>query len=228
MGLTCIPSWTPRPRLLPRPRPRSFFYPHLSSFAIWTNSSLTNVASIGCGDDATSNTMGGVDGTSIGVIRVSSTGGGLMSVDDASPRTNVCVVLLVWAAPFLVHTPPDRVMDDIGCWWGGRLPLMWAHSLLVHTLLDWVMDDIGCWWGGGLMSFNGCTQVTTGVCLISLVRGPCRVGRTSPDRGWSCVVASTLNGASKWSISCMASNTYIVCECGNHLEVQYHISGVCW
>ena len=59
------------------------------------------------------------------------------------------------------------------------------------------------------MSVDGRTQATTGVCLISLIRGPCRVGRTSPDEGWSCVVASTLNGASKRSISCMASNTII-------------------
>ena len=56
------------------------------------------------------------------------------------------------------------------------------------------------------MSVDGRTQETTVVCLISLVQGPHRVGRTSPDRGWSCVVASTLNGASKQSISCMASN----------------------
>ena len=59
------------------------------------------------------------------------------------------------------------------------------------------------------MSINGRTWATTGVCLISLVRGPHRVGHTSPNRGWSCVVASTLNGASKRSISCMASNTVV-------------------
>ena len=79
------------------------------------------------------------------------------------------------------------------------------------------------------MSVNGCTRATTGVCLISHVRGPRRVSRTSPDGGWSCVVASTLNGASKRSISCMASNTVVhSLRMQNHLEVQYHISGVCW
>ena len=46
------------------------------------------------------------------------------------------------------------------------------------------------------MSFDSRTQVTIGVCLISLVRGPCLVGRASLNRGWNCVVASTLNGAS--------------------------------
>ena len=59
------------------------------------------------------------------------------------------------------------------------------------------------------MSIDGRTWATTGVCLISLIRGPRCVGRTSPDRGWSCVVASTLNGASKRSISCMDSNTVV-------------------
>ena len=47
------------------------------------------------------------------------------------------------------------------------------------------------------MSVDGRTRATTGVCLIFLVRGPHRVGRTSPDGDWSCVVVSTLNGASK-------------------------------
>ena len=59
------------------------------------------------------------------------------------------------------------------------------------------------------MSVDGRTRATTNVCLISLARGPHRVGHTSPDRGWSCVVASTLNGASKRSISCMTSNTVV-------------------
>ena len=59
------------------------------------------------------------------------------------------------------------------------------------------------------MSIDGRTQATLGVCLISLVRGPCCVGHTSPDGDWSCVVASTLNGESKRSISCMASNTVV-------------------
>ena len=59
------------------------------------------------------------------------------------------------------------------------------------------------------MTVDGCTQATTGICLISLIRGTRHVGRTSPDRCWSCVVASTLNGASKQSISCMASNTVV-------------------
>ena len=115
MGLTSIPLWAQRPRLPPRPPPQSFFCPYWSSFAIWTNSSSTNVASINCGDDATSGTIGGVDDTSIGVIGVSSTGGGLMSIDGASLRTNVCLVPFVWAPSPLVHTPLDRVMNDIGC-----------------------------------------------------------------------------------------------------------------
>ena len=59
------------------------------------------------------------------------------------------------------------------------------------------------------MSIDGRTRATTNVCLISLVRGPHRVGHTSPNRGWSCVVASTLNGASKRSILCMTSNTVV-------------------
>ena len=59
------------------------------------------------------------------------------------------------------------------------------------------------------MSVNGRTRATTGVCLISLVRGPRCVGHTSLDEGWSCVVASTLNGASKRSISCIAFNTVV-------------------
>ena len=59
------------------------------------------------------------------------------------------------------------------------------------------------------MSINGRTWATTGVCLISLVRGTRRVSRTAPDQGWSCVVASTLNEASKRSISCMAFNTVV-------------------
>ena len=183
MGLTCTPPWARRPRLLPCPRPcrqpRSFFCPRWSSFAIWTNSSSTNVASISCGDDATSGTTGVVDGTSIGVIGVSSIGDELMSIDGASLRTNVCLVPLVWAPPHLVYTPHNIVMDDIGYWWGG------------------------------LMSVDGRTQETNVVCLISLVWGPHRVGHTSPDWGWSCVVASTLNGESKRSISCMASNTVV-------------------
>ena len=59
------------------------------------------------------------------------------------------------------------------------------------------------------MSIDGRTRATTSVCLISLIRGPCRVGHTSLDGGWSYVVASTLNGASKQSISCMAFNTVV-------------------
>ena len=59
------------------------------------------------------------------------------------------------------------------------------------------------------MSIDGRARATTGVCLISLLRGPRPVGRTSPDRGWSYVVASTLNEASKRSISCMASNIVV-------------------
>ena len=59
------------------------------------------------------------------------------------------------------------------------------------------------------MSINGRTEETTGVCLIFLIRGPRCVGHTSLDRGWSCAVASTLNGASKQSISCMDSNTVV-------------------
>ena len=54
------------------------------------------------------------------------------------------------------------------------------------------------------MLVDGRTQATIGVCLISHVRGPRHVGRTSPDQVWSCVVAS------KRSISC-----------------KYYISGVC-
>ena len=53
------------------------------------------MASIGCGDDATSGTTGGVDGTSTGVIGVSLTCGGLMSIDGVSLKTDVCLVLLV-------------------------------------------------------------------------------------------------------------------------------------
>ena len=112
MGLTCTPPWAQQPHLLPRPRPRSFFYLYWSSFVIWTNSSSTNIASIGCGDDATSGTTGGVHDTSIGVIEVSSTGGGLMLVDGASLRTDVCLVPLVWAPPPLIRTPHNRVMDE--------------------------------------------------------------------------------------------------------------------
>lgn len=59
------------------------------------------------------------------------------------------------------------------------------------------------------MSIDGRARATTGVCLISLPRGPRPVGRTSLDQGWSYVVASTLNEASKRSISCMASNTVV-------------------
>ena len=59
------------------------------------------------------------------------------------------------------------------------------------------------------MSVDGRTQETTVVCLISLVQGPHRVGRISPNGGWSCIVASTLNEASKRSISCMAFNTVV-------------------
>ena len=59
------------------------------------------------------------------------------------------------------------------------------------------------------MPVDGRTQDTIGVGLISLVRGPRRLDRTSPDEGWSYVVASILNGASKRSISCMASNTVV-------------------
>ena len=157
-----------------------FFCFRWSSFAIWTNSSSTNVASISCGDDATSGTTGGVDGTFTDVIGVSSTCGGLMSINGVSLRTDVCLVLLVWA-------PPP----------------------LVRTYLDWVMDDIDYWWGSGLMSIDGCAQATTGVCLIFLMPGPRPIGRTCPDWGWGCVVTSTLNGASKRFISCMASNTVV-------------------
>ena len=41
-----------------------------------------------------------------------STGDGLMSVDGAFLRTNVCLVPLVSTPPPLVRTPLDRVMDD--------------------------------------------------------------------------------------------------------------------
>ena len=109
-------KWAWRPCLLSRLRSRSLFCPRWSSFAIWTNFSSTNVPFIGCGNDATSGTTSGMNGTSIGVIRVSSTGGWLMSVDGASLRTNVCLVLLVWAPPPLIRTHPDQVMDDIDCW----------------------------------------------------------------------------------------------------------------
>ena len=59
------------------------------------------------------------------------------------------------------------------------------------------------------MSIDGHAWETIGGCLISLIRGPRPIGRTSPNRGWSYVVASTLNGASKLSILCMASNTVV-------------------
>ena len=73
------------------------------------------------------------------------------------------------------------------------------------------------------MSIDDRAWATIDGCLISIVRGPCPIGCISPNRGWSYVVASALNGASKLSISC-----YTICECTNHLEVQYHISNVCW
>ena len=179
-GANMYLPWAEQPCLLSRPQPWSLFCPRWSSFAIWTNSSSTNVTFIGCGNDATSSTTGGMDGTSTSVIRVSSTGGGLMSVDGASLRADVCLVSLVGATPPLICTLPDQVMDDIDCWWGG-----------------------------GLMSIDDCAWETIGGCLISLVRGPCPIGRTSPNWGWSYVVASTLNEASKLSISCMASNTVV-------------------
>ena len=59
------------------------------------------------------------------------------------------------------------------------------------------------------MSVNGHTRTTTSVCIIFLLQGPRPVGRTSLDRDWNCVVASTLNETSKRSISCMTSNTIV-------------------
>ena len=59
------------------------------------------------------------------------------------------------------------------------------------------------------MLIDGRVQATIGGYLISLVRGPHPIGRISPNRGWSYVVASTLNEASKLCILCMASNTVV-------------------
>ena len=120
------------PCLLLCPQPWSFFFPHWLSFAIWINSSSTNVTFIGCGDDVTSGTIGG--------------GGWHLHrlVDGASLRTDVCLVPFLRALP-LVHTPPD-----------------WGWSCVAATTLNGVwsykggtMDDIGCWWGGGLMLVDG-------------------------------------------------------------------------
>ena len=132
------------PCLLLCPQPWSFFFPHWLSFAIWINSSSINVASIGRGDNATSGTTSGVEDASIGVIGVSLIGGGLILVNGASLRTDVCLVPFLRALP-LVHTPPD-----------------WGWSCVAATTLNGVwsykggtMDDIGCWWGGGLMLVDG-------------------------------------------------------------------------
>ena len=54
-----------------------------------------------------SGTIGEVDGTSTSVIWVSSIGGGMMLVDGASLRIDVCVVLLLWALSPLVRTPSN-------------------------------------------------------------------------------------------------------------------------
>ena len=59
------------------------------------------------------------------------------------------------------------------------------------------------------MSIDGRAWETIGGCLISFIWGPCPIGRTSPNQGRSYVVASTLNEASKLSISCMASNIVV-------------------
>ena len=54
-----------------------------------------------------SGTIGEVDGTSTSVIWVSSIGGGMMLVDGASLRIDVCLVLLLWALSPLVRTPSN-------------------------------------------------------------------------------------------------------------------------
>ena len=81
--------------------------------------------------------------------------------------------------------------------------------------LNWVwsykgrgVDDINYWWGGGLMLVDGAC-ITIGVCLVSFLWGPRPLVCIPPDWGWSRVVASTLNKASKRSISCMTSNTIV-------------------
>ena len=51
-----------------------------------------DIASIDCGDEATSSAACGMDGTTKGRIWVTSIGSGLMSTDGASGRSDVCLV----------------------------------------------------------------------------------------------------------------------------------------
>ena len=66
------------------------------------------MASNGYGDDTTSGTTNRVNGTSVSVIRVSSTSGEVMLVNNASLKIGVCLVSLPWALLHLVHTPFNR------------------------------------------------------------------------------------------------------------------------
>ena len=108
---------------------------HALDFVVGTSSFSTNVASNGCGNDTTSGTTNRVDGTSISVIRVSSTSGEVMLVDHASLKIGLSLVSLPWVLLRLVYTPFN-----------------WGWSYVIATTLNGVpsykggaMDDISYW-----------------------------------------------------------------------------------
>ena len=119
-----------------------------------------------------------------------------------------------WTTPHMRASSPSPYISWSSNGWYRLLMRWWTNPRMRPSpsspYTSWLSNGwcqlLMRWW----TNVNRWLHSGNNWCMPNLPRTrPLSCRRTSPDGGWSCVVASTLNGASKQSISCMASNTVV-------------------